>query len=316
MLRRRRFCLALAAAAAAVAVAAGALVRFQSRPDEITISFVGDIMLSRGVQKYLEEYGYDYPYEDVRDIFLQDDLTVGNLECPITDQGNAANKAKRFLFKADAENASALKRAGFDCLNLANNHTMDYTSPGLHDTMVHLEENGLDYVGASENAALKKPFIFEKNGIRVGLLAYSALPPEGYFFNAEKPTVQHIGTLDFSGLEADMADIDCDFLIVYFHWGIEYQRYKSEMQEVIARKAIDLGADFVVGAHPHVLQEPEVYEGRHIYYSLGNFIFDKQIPPGTDETMILQITVDQNGLKDVREIPAAIRKGKPVIDRE
>ena len=164
MLRHRRFYLVLSVP---VVLMIGALVLFRSQPDEITISFVGDIMLSRGVQSYLEEFGYDYPYEDVRDLFLQDDLTVGNLECPITDYENAANKAKRFLFKADAENASALKRAGFDCLNLANNHTMDYTSPGLLDTMTHLEANGLDYVGASENAASKKPYIFEKNGIRV-----------------------------------------------------------------------------------------------------------------------------------------------------
>ncbi len=302
--------------AVALIIVLGALFRFKSKPDEITISFVGDIMLSRGVQTYLEEYGYDYPYEDVSSIFLQDDLTIGNLECPITDRGSAANKAKRFLFKADAQNASALKRAGFDCLNLANNHSMDYTSPGLHDTMAHLEENGLAYVGASENASAKKPYIFEKNGIRVGLLAYSALPPEGYFFNEDQPTVQYVGTLDFSGLEEDIASVDCDFLIVYFHWGVEYQRYKSDTQELIAKKAIDSGADFVVGAHPHVLQKPEIYQGRYIYYSLGNFIFDKQIPPGTDETMILQITLDRNGLKGVKEIPAMIRKAKAVPDGE
>ena len=100
MLRHRRFYLFLSVP---VALMIGALVWFRSQPDEITISFVGDIMLSRGVQRYLEEFGYDYPYEDVRDLFLQDDLTVGNLECPITDYENAANKAKRFLFKADAE---------------------------------------------------------------------------------------------------------------------------------------------------------------------------------------------------------------------
>lgn len=279
-------------------------------PDEITISLTGDIMLSRGVQRYLEEYGYDYPYEDVSELFLQDDLTIGNLECPITDNGNNANKAKRFLFKADKDNAAALKRAGFDCLNLANNHTMDYMSSGLHDTMACLDEQGLAYVGASENASLKKPYFFEKNGIRVGVLAYSALPAEGYFFNKDKPTIQYISTMDFSGMEEDIAAAECDFLIVYFHWGIEYQPYKSDTQELIAKKAIDLGADFVVGAHPHVLQEPELYKDKYIYYSLGNFIFDKQIPPGTDETIILQLTLDHQGLVSVKEIPAVIKKGR------
>lgn len=282
----------------------------KTRPDEITISLTGDIMLSRGVQRYLEEYGYDYPYEDVSELFLQDDLTIGNLECPITDNGNNANKAKRFLFKADKDNAAALKRAGFDCLNLANNHTMDYMSSGLHDTMACLDEQGLAYVGASENAALKKPYIFEKHGIRVGVLAYSALPAEGYFFNKDKPTIQYISTMDFSGMEEDIAEAECDFLIIYFHWGIEYQPYKSDTQELIAKKAIDSGADFVVGAHPHVLQEPELYKDKYIYYSLGNFIFDKQIPPGTDETIILQLTLDHQGLVSVKEIPAVIKKGR------
>lgn len=294
----------------ALVIMTGTMLWQKTRPDEITISLTGDIMLSRGVQRYLEEYGYDYPYEDVSELFLQDDLTIGNLECPITDNGNNANKAKRFLFKADKDNAAALKRAGFDCLNLANNHTMDYMSSGLHDTMACLDEQGLAYVGASENAALKKPYIFEKHGIRVGVLAYSALPAEGYFFNKDKPTIQYISTMDFSGMEEDIAEAECDFLIIYFHWGIEYQPYKSDTQELIAKKAIDSGADFVVGAHPHVLQEPELYKDKYIYYSLGNFIFDKQIPPGTDETLILQLTLDHQGLVSVKEIPAVIKKGR------
>lgn len=294
----------------ALVIMTGTMLWQKTRPDEITISLTGDIMLSRGVQRYLEEYGYDYPYEDVSELFLQDDLTIGNLECPITDNGNNANKAKRFLFKADKDNAAALKRAGFDCLNLANNHTMDYMSSGLHDTMACLDEQGLAYVGASENAALKKPYIFEKHGIRVGVLAYSALPAEGYFFNKDKPTIQYISTMDFSGMEEDIAAAECDFLIIYFHWGIEYQPYKSDTQELIAKKAIDSGADFVVGAHPHVLQEPELYKDKYIYYSLGNFIFDKQIPPGTDETLILQLTLDHQGLVSVKEIPAVIKKGR------
>lgn len=294
----------------ALVIMTGTMLWQKTRPDEITISLTGDIMLSRGVQRYLEEYGYDYPYEDVSELFLQDDLTIGNLECPITDNGNNANKAKRFLFKADKDNAAALKRAGFDCLNLANNHTMDYMSSGLHDTMACLDEQGLAYVGASENADLKKPYIFEKNGISVGVLAYSALPAEGYFFNKDKPSIQYISTMDFSGMEEDIAEAECDFLIIYFHWGIEYQPYKSDTQELIAKKAIDSGADFVVGAHPHVLQEPELYKDKYIYYSLGNFIFDKQIPPGTDETMILQLTLDHQGLVSVKEIPAVIKKGR------
>lgn len=307
MLRRRYLWAILSLAVLGI----GGMGWFEGEEDTITISIAGDIMLSRGVDAYLKEYGYDYPYEDVRQVFLKDDLTIANLECPITDSGNPADKTKRFLFRAEVENAEALKRAGFDCLNLANNHSMDYLSKGLLDTMNHLEESGLSYVGASENALADSAYIFEKNGIKVGILAYSAFPPEGFFYNEDKATVRYISTMDFSGLEEDLASLECDFTMVYFHWGVEYLPYKSEMQEQLARKAIDGGADFVVGTHPHVLQEKEVYKDVPIYYSLGNFVFDSQIPPGTDESMILQITVGREGLVNIEEIPLIIKRGKP-----
>lgn len=286
----------------------------KSRPSQITISLTGDIMLSRGVGQYLDEYGFDYPYDEVREIFLQDDWTIGNLECPITGLENAADKTKRFVFRADEENAAALARAGYDCLVLANNHSMDYLSGGLYDTMMNLKKNGLTTAGAVENSTGDSACIFQKNGITVGLLAYSAFPPEGFFYNRDKPSVQYISTMNVNRLEPDLAALaDCDFTIVYFHWGVEYAPYRSESQEIMARAAIDAGADFVVGTHPHVLQDTEVYNGKYIYYSLGNFVFDKQIPPGTDESMILQLTITKDGLAGLEEIPVTIEAGRPVI---
>lgn len=296
------------------------IARFRAGGRRVTISFAGDIMLSRGVEKYLKEYGYDYPYEDVRSIFLKDDLTVANLECPITDSKNAADKTKRFVFKADSENASALKRAGIDCLDLANNHSMDYLSGGLLDTMENLEQNGLAAVGASrrgDSPPLDSAYVFEKNGIRVGLLAYSAFPPEGFFYSGSKPSIRYVSTMDLSAMEQAVAamrsELGCDFTIIYFHWGIEYHPYKSDKQEQIARAAIDAGADFVVGTHPHVVQGSELYKGKYIYYSLGNFVFDHQIPPGTDKGLILQLTVSKKGLDGVKEIPVKITRARPSV---
>lgn len=270
-------------------------------------------MLSRSVQDYLDQYGYDYPYSEVRELFLEDDLTIGNLECPITDDENAADKTKRFIFRADPENGAALKRGGFDCLILANNHSMDYLSSGLYDTMVNLKNNGILFAGAAEDSSSDSSCVFEKNGIKVGILAYSMLPPEGFFYNKDKPTIQYISNSDFSQLGKDLSDLDCDFKIVYFHWGTEYQPYKSENQELMAKKAIDSGADLVVGSHPHVQQEVEIYNGSYIYYSLGNFIFDRQIPPGTDEGVILQVTVNKKGVLSTAKIPVKIQKAKPTL---
>lgn len=274
--------------------------------DEIIITIVGDVMLSRGVQQYLEQYGYGYPYEEVRDLFLEDDLTIANLECPITSCENPANKTKRFVFRADLENAAALRDAGFDCMNLANNHSMDYLSKGLGQTMELLWEAGVATVGAGMNAEADTSYVFEKDGYQVGILAFSAFPTEGFFYNAEEPTVCYISDYNMEQVAEKIEALECDYKIVYFHWGMEYRPYISETQEAYAHMAVESGADFVVGTHPHVVQESEIYQEKPIYYSLGNFVFDTQIPEGTDETLILRLTLDEDGLKGIEEIPAKI----------
>lgn len=281
--------------------------------DEIVITIVGDVMLSRGVQQYLENYGYEYPYEEVRDLFLEDDLTIANLECPITSCGNPANKVKRFVFRADLENAAALRDAGFDCMNLANNHSMDYLSKGLGQTMELLWEAGVATVGAGMNAEADASYVFEKDGYRVGVLAFSAFPTEGFFYDAKEPTVSYVSDYNMDQVAQKIAALECDYKIVYFHWGIEYRPYISETQEAYAHMAVESGADFVVGTHPHVVQESEIYEEKPIYYSLGNFVFDTQIPAGTDETLILQLTLDEDGLKRIEEIPAKIVRAQVVL---
>ena len=280
---------------------------------EFVISIVGDIMLSRNVQSALDKNGYDYPYEEVSPYFLKDDLTIGNLECPITDAGNAANKEKRFIFRADYENAAALSQAGFDCLNLANNHTMDYLATGLGDTMEALRSANISTVGAGMNAEDDSTFIFEKDGYKIGVLAFSALPTEGFFYDEKAPTIAYVSTYNTELVGEKIRNLECDFKIVYFHWGTEYMPYKTETQENFAHMAVDNGADLVVGAHPHVQGEKEIYQGVPIYYSLGNFVFDRQIQPGTDETLILQIVIDRNtGISSIAEIPAKILDAKVV----
>ena len=282
----------------------------------IELTIVGDIMLSRGVDSYIKKRGYDHLYENMKDIFLEDDLTIVNLECPITEYSRGANKASRFVFKASADNAKAMKKAGIDLCDLANNHTMDYRSEGLKDTMDELVRAGISYVGAGENAGEDMSYIFEKDGFRLGILAYSIFPPEGFVFNADKANINYL--LDYDGNKSDkikteLENMKADFKIVYFHWGIEYERFASNMQKNLARYAIDNGADFVVGAHPHVIQESEVYKDKYIYYSLGNCIFDKQIQRGTDEGLMLRISIDKKNNVNIEERKFKINKGQPVM---
>ena len=281
---------------------------------EISITIVGDIMLSRGVQSFLDSEGYNYPYEGLKDILLNDDLSIANLECPITDSKSAANKASRLVFKADKDNAKAMKAAGLELLSLANNHTMDYKYQGLEDTMKNLSEASLSYVGAAGSEAEDKSYIYEKDGIRVGILAYSLFPPEGFVYNADKSTISYISESDTDKLKQELENLDADIKIVYFHWGVEFEPYVSERQRKVGRQAVDYGANFIVGTHPHLIQPKELYKDKYIYYSLGNCIFDKQIPRGTDEGLLLKLKVDKEGIKSVEEVRFNILKARAVFD--
>lgn len=301
-----------------IIIGSAVIYRFTLIQSDISIelTFAGDIMLSRGLDKYLNEKGYDYPYENVKDIFLSDDLTIVNLECPITSYGRGANKAKRFVFKANSENAFAMKRAGIDLCDLANNHTMDYRSEGLGDTMDALTKAGIAYVGAGENASSNMSYIFEKNGYKVGILAYSLFPPEGMVYNENNPNINYLSEfedLKFERVKTDLKKLKADFKIVYFHWGVEYEPFARDMQKKLARDTIDGGADFVVGTHPHVIQGSEVYNGKYIYYSIGNCVFDKQIQKGTDEGMLLRVNIGKNKSVNIKEQRFKIKKGRPEL---
>lgn len=301
-----------------ILIGSAVIYRFTLIQSDISIelTFAGDIMLSRGLDKYLNEKGYDYPYENVKDIFLSDDLTIENLECPITSYGRGANKAKRFVFKANSENAFAMKRAGIDLCDLANNHTMDYRSEGLGDTMDVLTKAGIAYVGAGENASSNMSYIFEKNGYKVGILAYSLFPPEGMVYNENNPNINYLSEfedLKSERVKTDLKKLKADFKIVYFHWGVEYEPFARDMQKKLARDTIDGGADFVVGTHPHVIQGSEVYNGKYIYYSIGNCVFDKQIQKGTDEGMLLRVNIGKNKSVNIKEQRFKIKKGRPEL---
>jgi poly-gamma-glutamate synthesis protein (capsule biosynthesis protein) len=302
-------------AAAAIVIAAGALNPGILRRirQEAVISVAGDLLLDRGVAEAISQNGAAYPYEGVAPLFRRDDLTIANLECPLTDADSGALKSKRFVFKADPANAAVLKSSGFDALLLANNHTMDYLSQGLSDTMAALDDANLHHSGAGETAAEIKPCFIDKNGVRIGILSYSALPPEGFVYDDGSATVAYAraGFLDDMQREISDAAAQCDFLLVCFHWGTEFRHDVNDSQIETAHAAVDAGADAVIGTHPHVLQGRETYKGALIYYSLGNFVFDKQIPEGTSDALIVQLTVNKNGIVSINELPVLIENCQP-----
>jgi poly-gamma-glutamate capsule biosynthesis protein CapA/YwtB (metallophosphatase superfamily) len=241
----------------------------------ITIAAVGDMMLGGSAQSTMEQQGYDYPFATTRHILEAAHLTIGNLETPLTNQG-APITEKQFLFRNPPEKvAPALKRAGFDIVSLANNHTLDYGAQGLHDTLQALEQNAIRHHGAGINSTeARKPAIFElPNGQKAGFLAYSCTFPEEFWATSNGAGTAFCHEQHVRADVAKLAEQRTDIIVVSFHWGAERAKELRPYQPLLAHAAIDAGADLVIGHHPHILQGVEHYRAGLILYSLGNFTF-------------------------------------------
>lgn len=239
-----------------------------------TISFVGDIMLTRGVRSSVEKnFGGDYSklFENLSEL-KNADILFGNLEGDVSNVGN--NVGSKYSFRMDPSILPVLKTAGFDILSFANNHVGDWNISAFKDTLSRLKEIGILKTGAGENKEdATNPTIIEKNGIRFGFLGFSDVGPN--WIEAKVDTAGILLASDPNlGEIIKNAKTKSDVLIVSFHWGIEYKLVHSTRQEDLAHTAIDNGADMIIGHHPHIIEDIEEYKGKPIVYSLGNFIFD------------------------------------------
>ena len=195
---------------------------------------------------------------------------------------------------------SVLQELGIRVVTLANNHTLDFGRSPLSETLHTLDAAGILRVGAGENLEeASAPRMIEAGGKTIAFLGASRVIPVGSW-NAGASQAGLFTTYDpaLLGKKIQETRPNCDFLAVYVHWGVEYESMPEEYQRELARAYIDAGADAVIGSHPHVLQGIEYYQGKPIFYSLGNFIFSN----GTYETMMAELTLDENGCR-VRLIP-------------
>lgn len=276
--------------------------RAGDRPPPLRISAVGDIMLGGTAEPVMEENGYDYPFQQVKAYLKKSDIVIGNLEGPLTD-AEVSHDDKPYVFKTPPDKvAPALKRAGFNLLNLANNHIMDFGVTGLQDTLDALKQAGIASVGAGKNlASVRQGTILEKHGQRIGFLSYSLTFPEAYWADTHKP-----GTAfgHETQIREDVARLKqrCDLVLVSFHWGGEKTEELRDYQPLLAHAAIDSGAVAVLGHHPHVLQAVEQYHGGIIFYSLGNFTFGSYSRAAAD-SVIATMEFEGKRLSRVNLVP-------------
>ncbi|MEW5805113.1 MAG: CapA family protein [Patescibacteria group bacterium] len=271
---------------------------FQSEPKPIRVVFVGDIMLSRAVDRLMKKNNnYQFPFLRSAEFFQTADIVFGNLEGPISDQGE--NLGSIYSFRADPRVIEGLKLANFNVLSLANNHILDWGRRALVQTIELLKQNNIYSVGAGRNyLEANQPVIIEKSGIKFAFLAFTNLYPESLKADETNPGISDFDLTKVKGQIKELKQSGlAEVMVVSLHWGEEYKQAPSPEQIRIAHELAEAGADFIIGHHPHVVQREEKYPSisfgtskiSWIFYSLGNFVFDQNFSEETMNGLVVEL---------------------------
>lgn len=305
--------LVTAIAAAATPPAEPAAMPAASAP-RVSMIFVGDLMLADTPGRVIRQ-GRD-PLQPFAAELAAADIRVGNLECVVATTGTP-EPDKPYTFRAHPRVLKVLKKH-FDAVGLANNHSGDFGPTAFAEMLGLLDRAGIQHFGGGlDLAAAHRPLVVERQGLRIALLAYDEFFPRHFEADADKPGIA------WSEDEQVRLDITrarsvyhADLVIPFMHWGWEHEPRANGRQRQLARLMIDAGADAVIGGHPHVTQDTEVYQGKPIVYSLGNFVFDGFDDPDNNTGWLLRLELDQGGVAAWRTVIARIdREGTPHPDR-
>ena len=284
-------------------------------PGEVTtLSVVGDVMLGRQVgERAAAEGDPSYPLRPMQRRLASADITVGNLESTLVAVGPPTQDD---AFAADPAVRSGLRAAGFDAVDLANNHTGDFGAQSLMNTVDLVERAGLLPFGAGRNLErARRPAILTRHGVTFGFLGFNTIgetpeagPGRPGASSASMPP--RTGPLDRAELGRVLGDVrrladQVDVVVVMPHWGTQYTERPEPIQEYVARRLVRAGADLVVGGHPHWVQGASMVGDSLLVNSLGNFIFDMTTPE-TNEGLVLEATYWDDELKGVTFVPYRI----------
>ena len=266
--------------------------------DDVSVVFVGDVMVAETPGKLIAQ-GVD-PFLPFQSLLQAHDLRIGNLECVVATGGTAL--AKPYTFRAEPRVLPVLKRH-FDAMSLANNHSGDFGKAAFAEQLDLMRKAGLPYFGGGVDATeAHAPLILERNGLRIALLGYVEFKPRSFEADAHRPGVAWSGEDDqvIEDIVAARTVHRADIVIPYMHWGWEEEAQPSPRLREFARRMIDAGADMVVGGHPHVTQGADVYKGKPIIYSLGNFLFNGFDTDATTTGWVLSLRLGREGVRDWR----------------
>ena len=245
----------------------------------VTLLIGGDIMMDRKIRYIGEKKGYDYLFSSLTPLFKTADITIANLEGPIT-----SNPSKTLLpsgaitndltFTFAPVSAKALSNAGVTAVSLANNHENNFGSAGVVETKKWLKSVGVKWFGSPWNAASTTLEMTVK-GMNIALVGYSSFNPG---LNTVLGDIKQLSTQGY-------------FVIVMPHWGDEYATAPTEMMRSQARAFVAAGAKAVIGSHPHVMMSNETIAGVPVYYSVGNLLFDQYFSDAVMNGEIVSLTL-------------------------
>jgi len=246
-----------------------------------SVQFVGDVMLARRVETYLDSYGSSYVYSQLPPL-ASTTFLVGNFEAAVpVDHVQTPELA--FNFSVDQQHIRALQEYGFSHMSLANNHAYDSGFNGFTNTVSALETSGLIPLGSPDSLGTTSVSYIELEEAVIGLVAVYAMVAEPDMILLEETLLE--------------MNTQSDLQVVYIHWGTEYKPTHSKFQQELAYRMVDMGADAIMGHHPHVVQDIEVYNNALIFYSLGNFIFDQFFSKEVQEGLAVELSYSEYGLQ-------------------
>lgn len=283
----------------------------------VRIALTGDVMLGRGVDERTREQPPDWPWSDVRELLRGADLTLVNLESPIAERGTAWQETYRvFHFRSGPQGIDILKAAGVDCVNLANNHALDFGHEALAETLERLDAAGIAHVGAGRNRSeAERPVILERHGLRVGILGVCDDPTE--YEAAEDRGGTHRIDIDDEGLVhlrekvADLRD-RCDAVVLTIHWGPNMRLEPPPGFREFARALIDAGVILFHGHSAHVFQGIEWRGRRLILYDSGDFLDDYAVDPElhNDWGLLYRAVLARGRVDSLEVVPVFLEMGR------
>jgi len=296
----------------------------------VRILLAGDVMLGRLVNQALKHKDPDYVWGDTLPLFRAADVRICNLECVLSDRGRPWSvPPKVFHFRSDAKNVSVLAAAGIDVVSLANNHVLDYEYVALLEMLDILERAAIRYSGAGRNRnEARRPAVLDRNGKRVAVIAATDNEPS-WEAAAELPGTFYtpIDTSDHRAAElialVSETARHATVLIVSLHWGPNWGYDPPREHVLFARTLIDAGAAIVFGHSPHVFRGVEIYKGKPILYSAGDFIDDYAVDEveRNDESFVFTIDVEDRSVSEIALYPTLIsafqaRRADPGMGRQ